>query len=360
MAGVSEPTVLVTGCGAPGFPGTLWSLRSDDGLDGRVVGTDVRTEQAGRYLADSFHRVPAADDGAFVDELVDVCATEAVDVVLPQVTRELPVLAAERSRFEAVGATVAVPSADAVERANDKGTLIDVCRDLRVPHPETATVETGAQLEGACRELGYPGRPVVVKPPDSNGSRGVRVLDADRDRKRAFYEEKPTGLYARLEDLRETLGERFPRLLAMEHLPGQEYTVDAFRRSGGGEVVAVPRRRESVRSGISFRAGLEEHEEIIEHARRLARELDLAYAFGFQFKLDRRGRPKILECNPRVQGTMVASTIAGANVVAASVRDALGEPLPRLEPAWDRSFYRYWGGVGVGGQGLVGNVGELE
>lgn len=359
---MSELTVLVTGCGAPGFPGTLWSLRENyDERDIRVIGTDVRAEQSGRYIADEFHRIPPADDEGFIEELVDVCVSESVDVVLPQVTRELPVLTSRAEAFERVGTTVAVSDTDAMERANDKEALIDVCTDIGVPAPETYAAETIDELEAACERLGYPETPVVVKPPVSNGSRGVRIFDEGRDRKRAFYEDKPSGIYSTLDDFRRSMGDSFPRLLVMEYLSGEEYTVDAFRPPGGGEpTVAVPRRREEIRAGISFRGTVVEHEEIISHSERLARELDLAYAFGFQFKLDDDGQPKILESNPRIQGTMVTSTLADANLTYSAVKSALGESIPDIVPSWDRSFYRYWGGIGTADETIVGNIGEIQ
>jgi carbamoyl-phosphate synthase large subunit len=357
---MTDLTVLVTGCGAPGFPGTLWSLRHNyDDRALRVVGTDMNDAQAGRYLADAFHRVPAADDEAFVPELLSICRTESVDVVLPQVTRELPVLADAKAAFADAGTAVAVADPSTIARANDKGALVDRCEALGVPAPETTRVSTAADLRAACADLGHPDRPVVVKPPTANGSRGMRILDPDRDRKRAFYEDKPTGRYATLDGLVEVLGESFPELLVMEYLPGTEYTVDVFRPPGGGEVVAIPRRRDSVTAGISFRGSLARHEGIIEATRRLADDLGLAYAFGFQFKKAADGEPKILECNPRVQGTMVTSTFARANVTYSAIKAALDEPVPSFDPAWDRSFHRYWGGIGVVNDAVVGNVGEL-
>lgn len=359
MAAVSDLTVAVTGCGAPGFPGTLHSLRANyDDHDVRVVGVDMRAEQAGRHLADAFVQVPPADAEGFVPALLDVCRSEGVDVVLPQVTRELPTLAERAGEFERGGTAVAVAGPDAVRRANDKAAVVDACAAVDVPHPETYVADTGDDLVDACRRLGHPDVPVVVKPPSSNGGRGVRILDADRDRKRAFYAEKPTGRHATLPELSAVLGESFPRLLVMEHLPGVEFTVDAFRPEGG-ETVVVPRRRDEVRAGISFRATVVDDAGLVDATRRLADELDLAYAFGFQFKRDREGTPKILECNPRVQGTMVTSTVAGANVVYSAVKHALGEPVPagELDPAWDCSFYRYWGGVGIRGGDVVGDLG---
>ncbi len=356
MGPLSEATVLVTGCGAPGFPGTCHSLRKA-APDVTIVGTDARTDHAGQYIADEFFQVPLAEDDEFVPAMLEVCAAADVDVVLPQVTRELPVLTGAQEQIEAVGAAVAVSDRATIELANDKARLADVATSAGVPTPETVRVETGDELQRAATSLGYPEDPVVVKPPVSNGSRGVRILDATRDRKRAFYEEKPDGRYATLSGVRDVLSESFPALLVMEYLPGEEYTVDAFRPSGGdGESTVVPRRRDQVKSGISFGATPVEDEALISHTNRLATDLGLEAAFGFQFKVDRNGEPCLLECNPRVQGTMVTSTVAGANVIAAAVRDALGEDVPAMDPDWDVRFHRYWGGLGVS-DGVTDDIG---
>ncbi|MGH2639410.1 MAG: ATP-grasp domain-containing protein, partial [Rhabdochlamydiaceae bacterium] len=145
-----------------------------------------------------------------------------------------------------------------------------------------------------------------------------------------------------------TRGEAFPELLVTEFLPGEEYTVDAFR--GSKVSVAIPRQRKQIVNGISFRTTLEYRKDVIEYSLKMAESLDLRYAFGFQFKLDRNRVPKILECNPRVQGTMVASIFSGVNVIWLSVREAIGEPVGSIPKKLEESeFYRFWGGLGISG-----------
>jgi len=83
---------------------------------------------------------------------------------------------------------------------------------------------------------------------------------------------------------------------------------------------------------------------------KLAEELDLRYAFGFQFKLSDTGVPKLLECNPRVQGTMVAAVFAGCNVIWWAIKEALGEEVIPEKPKPEADgvrFMRYWGGLAV-------------
>jgi len=141
-------------------------------------------------------------------------------------------------------------------------------------------------------------------------------------------------------------GKSWPQLLVTEYLPGIEYSVDAFMGQKGG--VAVARRRDQIRSGISFRTTIEIREDLGKYTLAAAKILCLNYAFGFQFKLSLDKTPCVLECNPRVQGTMVASSLAGVNCVWLAVQEALGhEPDPSSSNAQDGySFIRYWGGIG--------------
>lgn len=354
---MSDLTVLVTGCGAPGTIGTLWSLqRQSDDRTLRTVGTDIRKEQPGRFACNSFYTVPPANGDGFVDEMVSICESEAVDVVLPQVTVELPVLAASSSRFEDVGTTVALSSEPVIASANNTESVIEACNRLGIPTPETISVTTWSDLTDAADQLGFPDSPFVVKPPVSNGQRGFRLVEDGENRKKAFYDEKPEGGKTTMDRLHSVLGDSFPRLLVMEYLPGEEFTVDAFRY--GSKSVAVPRSRDRIRSGISFRTSVVKEVDLIDRVETLADAIGLEYAFGFQFKRANDGTLKILECNPRVQGTMVTATLAGSNVIDAAVKAAVGEPIPPFDTDWNTKFYRYWGGIGVSNDHQIGNIGE--
>ncbi len=245
-------------------------------------------------------------------------------------------------------------SSQARLRLNERTTsteLLKVCKELDVPIPESHLIRSNEGLIQAARELGYPSKAVVVKPPVSFGSRGFRVLrEGTSWTTKKFLTEKPNATDITLDDLIEILSRDdqsgFPELMVSEYLPGSEYSVDAFM--GKKVAVAIPRLRKEVVNGISFRTSLDYRKDIMENTLKTARELGLSYAFGFQFKLDEEGVPKVLECNPRVQGTMVASLFSGVNVIWMSVREAIHQPIDSIPKTLQKSeFYRYWGGVSV-------------
>lgn len=347
---VTEPLrLLVTGAGAPGIRGTLYALRAGDPTV-FTVGVDLSERAVGRFLTDAFHRVPSPESPDYLDGLLRICRDERIDLVIPQTTREIAVLSAYREGFEKEGVRVMVSEAAAVEAANDKAAVLQAFDDLGLPTPAWRTARTEPELIEAAGALGYPGVPVVVKPPVSNGMRGLRILrpaawDADR-----FVAEKPSGVEVSLDDLLAVLrrGTAWPYLLVTEYLPGPEYSVDAFM--GERLAVAMPRRRDAIRSGISFETTLlPDRTDLIEPTLRAARHLELRYAFGFQFKEDAEGVPRVLECNPRVQGTMVASVFGGLNAVWLGVQECLGESPDALPPLRSATFRRYWGGLGIVG-----------
>jgi len=271
--------------------------------------------------------------------------------VIPQTTRETAKLS---KTLELVSAKVTVSGASAIERANNKYELLKTCQKIEIPTPESQLVSSEEELKQAAEKLGYPKNPVVVKPPVSFGSRGFRVLrDSTTWNVKRFLSEKPNATEISLQNLISILTRDqsldFPQLIVSEFLPGAEYSVDAFL--GDKISAAIPRLRKEIVNGISFRTSLEYRKDITEYTLKAARELGLRYAFGFQFKMDASGIPKVLECNPRVQGTMAASVFSGINVIWMSVREAMGEKVENLPSILLNSeFYRYWGGLGTMGE----------
>ena len=354
VAASNAMPILVTGAGAPGLPGTLYALRKNpDSRAVRVIGVDIEAEVAGRFLVDEFFQVPAPEDPNYINELLRICREKSVAIVLPQTTREVARLSQCKNLLERDGVRVMVSDSSAIEIANNKWALLEKFKELGLPHPDAQLSHSEDELLSFVRDFGYPKRPVVVKPLVSNGMRGVRILRSEPWDVCRFLAEKPTGVEIPLEELLRILrrGPDWPKLVVMEYLPGPEYTVDAF--IGKKLSIALPRLRESVRSGITFRSRSESREDISNYTLQAAKNIGLSYAFGFQFKLDEQGIPKVLESNPRIQGTMVASVFSGANLIWYGVKELLEEPVEQNGQKYHSAcFYRFWGGLGVAGEFL--------
>lgn len=339
--------ILITGAGAPGISGTIYSLKKNfDNREIIIIGTDAKKNVVGKFLCDRFYVIPPVKNVKnYLKTLIKICKEENVNVLIPQNTMELSILSSNQNKFNKVGTKVLLASKKSIDLANDKFLLMQTCKNLGVPVGKFFKVNNFGDLIAKAKQLGWPDENIVVKPPVSNGMRGVRIISESFDKKKLFYDEKPNSLFTNMDDLKNILGESFPELIVTEHLPGDEYTVDVFRHNN--KTTVIPRIRNHVRSGITFQGEVIKHEKLIGYCKMISESLNLENCFGFQFKLDKNKVPKILECNPRVQGTMVLATFAEANIIYASIKKALDEKIPTFEIKWGTKIFRYWGGVGV-------------
>lgn len=335
--------VLITGAGAPGAPGIIKSLRLVKEREVRIVGVDMNKDAVGFAMADKAHIVPKAADESFISALLAIAKEEGVHVIIPLVTRELEVLSAYKPLFEKEGIAVSVSDAEQLHIANNKFLLMDHCRKNGIPVPDFTLARSAQEFEQAVFGYGYPEKNVCFKPPASNGLRGFRVLTKSISRLDALLKEKPNSVLTSLEEIMPVLQEAdpFPELLVMEYLPGDEYSVDVLA-DHGTPLIAIPRFREEITGGISSVGVVVQDKEIEEYSLRIVSSLKLKGNIGLQFKRDGQGVPKILESNPRVQGTIVLCTAAGANLVYLGVKVALGEHVDLPAVAWGTKMARHW------------------
>lgn len=351
-------TVIITGGGAPGIVGTIYALRNNpDGVNFKIITTDINDDVVGKYLTDRFYKVPPPESEEYIPILQKIARREEVKVIIPQTTREIIVLSKNMEKFASLGVTITVSLPESIRIANDKFLLLEKAKEIGVPYPTYYLTNSEASLIKAVDSLGYPEKKVVVKPRTSNGMRGLRILTEEVWDVQRFLSEKPEGVEITLDILLGVLRHgRWPELLVTEHVPGSEYTIDAFRGKYGS--VAIPRLREKIRSGITFDAKIDLRADLIEYSIKLAEALNLEYCFGFQFKLSKEGIPKLLESNPRVQGTMIISVFAGFSLIYYSVAEALGKPVKvsNLNLKDGLKFKRYWGGIGINEDGFIGKI----
>jgi len=358
---MSPVNILVTGAGAPGIKGTVYALKNNpDEIGVKIVGTDIKENVVGRYLVENFYIVPKPEKDGYLEALLEICKEEDINFILPQTTREVQILAKEHKLFNASGIKIAVSKETAITLANNKYYLLETFARHNLPHPKYRLAKSESEFVESVYHLGYPSRSVVVRPPISNGMRGLRILTKDPWDVERYLNEKPSGVELDLDSMLKILrnGSYWPELLLTEYLPGPEYTVDVFR--GREANVVIPRLRKSIRSGITFHSLIDIRKDIIEISLQAAKIMDLQYAFGFQYILDEAGVPKIIESNPRIQGTMVASIFAGYNIPWYTIRELMGDPVTINEvknPAVSGiEFLRYWGGIAVLDGKVLGSI----
>lgn len=344
MTKLKKIRIFITGAGAPGAPGIIKSLRKVTERKIEILGGDANSgNSVGAGLLDKIFQIPIAESPDFIEEILSICINEKIDVVIPLVTRELLVFALHKKLFEQNGIYISVSDPEPLKIANNKYLLMKFCREMKIPVPDFYLVKSLNEFRDAAVKLGYPGNKICFKPPVSNGLRGFRIIEEGQDRLYSLINEKPNNIYISFDEFASICKDpkSFPELIVMEYLPGDEYSVDVLVNNGKF-LSAIPRSRDYIKMGISFVGTVIEDNEIIEFSRKIVEGLRLNGNIGLQFKRDNNGIPKIIESNPRVQGTIVLCTAAGENMVYEAVKIGIGEKPDKPKINWGLKMIRYW------------------
>jgi carbamoyl-phosphate synthase large subunit len=308
--------VLVTGAGGPAAIAAMKSLRADDSVE--LLAADMDPWAAGLYLVPPAARtlIPAGAAPEFTEALLARCLALGVDIVLPTVDAELRPLAHARETFKAAGIDLLLAPASALDIILDKLLLAEHCADVvRVPRTE---------LLGPSVDPSSWTYPVIVKPREGSGSRGVVMVDS------------ATQLTELID-----LNASSARLIIQEFLPGEEYSVDVLADASGRVVASVPRLRARVDSGVSVGGRTVHDDEVEWFGRAVAQATGVTFVANVQCKRDQGGSPALLEVNPRMPGTLGLTIASGVDMPRLALASLLGRQLPTTIGFRDLAVIRF-------------------
>lgn len=169
--------------------------------------------------SDESFSVPRVTSPEYIDELLNICKSNNVRLVIPTIDTELAILAEHRAGFSREGIEVMVSDAS----------FISVCRDKR---------KTMALFDKLCirnpapRDKNTPAFPMFAKPYDGSLSTNIHVIKCREDLTPEILAD--------------------PKLVFMEYIDKNEYkefTVDMYYDADGNVKCIVPRERIEIRSG---------------------------------------------------------------------------------------------------------------
>ena len=293
-------SVLVTSAGGAAAINVMQALTAQEEVPVRLVAVDMDPLAAGLYLADAGHVVPRASDDRFIPELLRICHAERVEVVIPMLSVEVPVIAAYRREFDEQGAVMLVSSEDTTRVCADKRLTHRFFVDHGIPIPATWTGGTGPAPE----TLPYP---VIVKPAIGSGSRHAYRAD-DARQISAFRPIVPDPIVQRL-------------------VEGTEITVDVLADAAGNTLAAVQRERLRVSDGKATIARTLWDEEVDSYARRIVKGVGLRGPGNIQC-IKSQDKLYFIEINARfAAGGLPLAVASGANTPLMLLKAALGMPV---------------------------------
>ncbi len=251
---------------------------------GSVFTADLNPElSAACQIADRHIKLPHCQSPEFTDELLSVCKSENISLVIPTIDTELLLLSASRAGFAQAGIELLI--------SNEK--IISLCRDKRLTGEFFESIGLQTPALYSKDELKFP---VLVKPYDGSLSSGV-VLVNDRNGLTQEILDNPKNMYCQY----------------IDHEDHNEFTIDMYFDKDSQLRCVVPRKRLEVRGG-EVSKGMTEKNELVEILFDVFSQVEgIRGCVNLQvFRHQKTGDCWSIELNPRFGGGYPLTRLSGA------------------------------------------------
>ena len=248
----------------------------------------------GRFVYENYiDNLPHIDDDNFAQKINEIIKKYKIDFIFPAHDSVVLKIAQLKANSK-VDCEVITSPVETCEIARSKLKTYETFAGI-IPTPKV--FKNPVEIETA--DL-----PVFLKPEVGQGSKGTYLAKSYEDIK--FYTTKDISL------------------LALEYLPGKEYTVDCFTKRDGELVFCLGRERTRISNGISVNSTEVDDPRFKEIALTINRTLKFRGVWFFQVKENTKGDLVLMEIAPRIAGTMGLTRCAGVNLALLSLFDACG------------------------------------
>lgn len=267
-----------------------------------VVGTDCSELAPALYACDKYYIVPRITDKKYMSEILKICESDKIDVVVPLFEDELVFMAQNKSEFAKRGILLVVSDEDTVNICRNKKNLYNCLINENIPiipYYDSLDDYIGRYNAGKATF------PVFVKPVSGAGSVGAMKVDNLK------------LLTALIENNKE-------ELLIQPYIEGTEFGSDTYVDFISGEVSAVfTKRKLRMRAGETEKSVSFKDEKLFELITRTA------LAIGAKGPIDMDvffydGEYRILEVNPRFGGGYPHAYECGVDFVKMIYNNAKG------------------------------------
>lgn len=320
---MSAPLVVaVTGMNAvpenpgPGL-GVARCLRAAYGKDVQIVGLGYDALDPGLYseeYCDAGYLLSYPLDGAeiLLARLAEIHAAQRIDVLIPCLDAELPLMIALAPRLAGMGVRTYLPSADQFQR-RAKDRLPELAEIAVVGCPEIRALSRPDFLR-TCHTEGWT-YPLVVKG--------------------AFYDARiAANADEAVQAFQAIAAEWGLPVLAQRFVAGEEYNLAGVGDGRGALLGSVMMKKRAVTAKGKAWAGVTTSDErLAQVARRLVQELKWRGPLELEVMRDAEGAYHLIEINPRFPAWIYLSHGVGRNLPALLVELALGRQPQELPPA---------------------------
>ena len=299
----------------------------------KVVATDMQLSAPALQVADVKIQVPAVYDSKYIDITLNICKEQKIDALISLNDLELPILAENNAKFEALGVKVIVSDPEVIDIAFDKYKTAQWVESIGLNAPKTYVTLASAKEALAKGEITFP---LFMKPRWGSGSIGLKTID-DMEELDIYY-------HLLMKKIKKTIlatasvGDEY--IMIQENLTGNEFGLDVMNDLEGHNVAVSVKQKLAMRAGETDKAITVDLPEVREMGATIGRNLKHIGNLDVDIMQRANGDYCVLELNPRFGGGYPFSYEAGANMPLAILKWLKGEKVDAkiLQPEYGRMF----------------------
>ncbi len=310
----------------------LKDFKEQLGDDGLIIGADMQLSAPALSGADIKELVPVVYADNYIDRVLDICHRRDVKAVISLNDLELPILSANRSRFEKDGVTLLVSRQEVIDICFDKYRTAQYIASIGLNTPLTFVNLDKAKEAIAEGKLVFP---LVLKPRWGSGSIGIEFV--------SDLNELNEGFDLLFRKVKRTIlsiaskGNEY--ILIQQKIDGQEFGIDVMNDLKGNN------RGVSVKRKLSMRAGETDKAQTVDNPaiRTIGHILGESLRHVGNLDVDlcvKDGKYYVLDLNPRFGGGFPFSYEAGVNFPKAIIEWLKGNEVDDsiLQPTYGKTF----------------------
>jgi carbamoyl-phosphate synthase large subunit len=277
--------ILVTGVGSIIGYGVIDGLKKSI-IKTNIIGTDIYENAYGGFLCDHFIQGVRADSGEFIDFINDVVDKYKIDLIIPGIEQDLYKL---WNNKDSINTRIVFNN--------------DLCLNLAKNKYDTYKYFSGHDIDliPTLKDCSFAecksslGLPFLIKPLSSYASKGIEVINNEREFE--FYTQKNTGkcIYQRIVGDVES-----------------EFTIAVFGDGDGDFIDYIILRRKLSGEGATNKAVMAEDNDIKNYIKKICQILKPVGPLNIQVRKE-KNKVYLLEINPRFSSSCSIRTMLGYN-----------------------------------------------
>lgn len=304
----------------------------------KVVGVDAGELNPAKSFVDTFYKIPKANEISYIENLLDICKKEKINVLVPLYEGEFEILHNAREQFNNIGTILLLSNSKILNICKDKQEAYKYFFNSKISIPKVYNEE---EIEDIIKYGDIEKFPLIIKPKDGMGSENVYKINNISELK-FFKEYVENGI-------------------VQEFINGDEYTVDTLVDLKGNPVYIIPRKRIEVRSGEVVKSATVKDEGIIKETLKVIEDLNklrdenglaLCGPLTIQFFRSNEEKNYLLEINPRFGGGVPLSFKAEGNYSQKIHEMINGKQLEYVKDFKEMTMLRYEEAVFISNEDL--------